>query len=114
MSGGVPETRPVERDRWLESRLDGVPPRLAEALRAMSSDPGAEALAADALAAFERVATGGRRRAGALELLAADALLTYAFEAAADREIGGSAASSLELAQRVGAEIRARLVDVAP
>lgn len=98
-----------KEDAWLAQRLADVPPRLAAAVRELTQGGGADALADAALAAFERVASGGARRAGALDLLAADALLTYAFEAAADVETGGSAAASLELAGRMGAEIQARL-----
>ena len=47
--------------------------------------------------------TGGEQnRKTALRLLAADALLTYAFEAAVDSEIGGDAAAAERLAERVG------------
>lgn len=110
MSAPVPSSARAGADRWLASRLEAVPPRLAESVRDLSVGDGPDGLAEAALAAFERVAAGGSRRAGALELLAADALLTYAFEAAADPARGGSAVAALELADRVGAEIRSRLV----
>lgn len=91
---------------WLEGRLAGIPTELAEAIGRLcvgsgcSSDP--RAMAACALDTFERVGGQSQTRAGALELLAADALLTYAFEAAADPRAGGSAAGAVRLAREFG------------
>ena len=64
-----------------------------------------------ALRGFDDVVEGMGSRPSALELLAADALLTYAFEAAADPSLGGSASRAVQLADRVGpaGEIGARL-----
>lgn len=62
--------------------------------------PGAavpDVLAAAALATFERVMAGSQSRGDALRLLAADALLTYAFEAST--ELGRDPG---ELAERLG------------
>lgn len=100
---------------WLEERLSGVPPALAGAVRALCEDAGStgspQGMAEAALGAFDRVASDAAGRAGALDLLAADALLTYAFEAAADPDVGGSASLAVGLAARMGphGEIGARL-----
>lgn len=78
---------------WLEPRLAGIPEELAEAVRACLERVSAgvapawsvpETLAHAAADAFERVASGSQGREAALGLLAADASLTYAFEAAAE------------------------------
>lgn len=77
---------------WLSARTPAPPPALAERLRKVLGD----ALARDAadgpdlmLAAAERLVPrllGGdcRARTAAIDLLAADALVTYAFEASAE------------------------------
>lgn len=95
--------RPTEA--WLSRRLEEVPPDLAAAVRRLL-EPGAapdpDRMATASLEGFERVAAGGDDRDRALELLAADALLTYAFEAASDPDLGGSAASARGLADRFG------------
>jgi hypothetical protein len=94
---------------WLESRLRGVPPELAHAMRdaigRVKVGPDrtpAEALAEVSLTELCSVTGGEQNRKTALRLLAADALLTYAFEAAVDSEIGGDAAAAERLAERVG------------
>ena len=91
--------------RWLEPRMAGAPPELAaDILRLVDTTAGLDlsdpvtALAAAGLAGLEQVAEGTGERSAALRLLAADAALTYAFEAAA--ESGRSA----ELAEQVGLE----------
>lgn len=91
--------------RWLEPRIAGAPTELAaDILRLVETTPGLDlsdpvsALAASGLAGLEQVAAGTGERSAALRLLAADAALTYAFEAAA--ESGRSA----ELAEKVGLE----------
>ncbi len=99
---------------WLDSRLADVPLQLAEAVRALSGESlsdGPEGLVTAALHGFDVVVDGTGSRPSALELLAADALLTYAFEAAADPSLEGSAVKSVRLAARVGpaGEIGARL-----
>lgn len=89
--------------RWLEPRMSDAPPELAADIRRLIettpgldlSDPVA-ALAAAGLAGLEEVAAGTGERSEALRLLAADAALTYAFEAAAE------AGRSAELAKQVG------------
>ncbi|HEX6964574.1 MAG TPA: hypothetical protein VF166_02170 [Gemmatimonadaceae bacterium] len=77
---------------WLDSRTPPAPPRLHARLRE-ALHPWAHADVADApeycLAAAEVIlrhllADESRDRARALDLLAADALVTYAFEAASD------------------------------
>lgn len=76
---------------WLEARADGVPQtlrsRLVEALEENGS--GSESVADELLLAAERVLaraldSSEMTRAHALDVLAADALATYAFEAGAE------------------------------
>jgi len=78
-------------DAWLASRTPAPPPALASRVRAMTGASGGPAMPpADALlAAAERamqslLRDGCLTRASALDLLAVDALVTYAFEAASD------------------------------
>ncbi|MGD8495814.1 MAG: hypothetical protein PVF05_06445 [Gemmatimonadales bacterium] len=86
-------------DEWLKPRLVAAPPELAAAIRELlveagvdGADPASDAsegLAAAALRGIDEVARGDAAperpvRGPALRLLAADAALTYAFEAAAD------------------------------
>ena len=106
MSGAV--------ERWLDERLTEVPAALAGAIRRMlpgEASGGPAAMAEAALDTFDRVAADRAGRDGALDLLAADALLTYAFQAAADPSLGGGADSAVDLAARMGphGEIGARL-----
>jgi hypothetical protein len=76
--------------RWLDDRRPPAPPSLRRAMQDAvdQGDPGvgsvSERLAASALDALGRVVVRPSTRARALELLAADALLTYACEAAAE------------------------------
>ena len=102
-------------ERWLEPRLAHVPPALAAAVRdivardsrALSTEDIPDFLARTALRELdEALATPEGRERGALRLLAADAILTYAFEAATS--LGTDA---LALAERLGlnGEIGARL-----
>lgn len=76
---------------WLEPRLSAAPEELAAAIRACvdraDAPPSAsvpDALAAAAVASLDRMMAGPHSREAALRLLAADAVLTYAFEAAAE------------------------------
>ena len=93
-------------ERWLDSRLAGVPADLGSQVRASLADrPAAdsveqviEAFTEAALRGLDRVRVGPQTRRDALHLLAADACLTYAFEAAAD--LGGDPAT---VARGVGA-----------
>jgi hypothetical protein len=89
--------------RWLRPRLAEAPPELADdVLRLVASTPGLDledpisALIGAALAGLEQVADGTGERSEALRLLAADAALTYAFEAAAQ------SGRTAEVADRVG------------
>ena len=77
---------------WLALRADGVPPQLvAEVRSALGPDLGRDAaeIPERCVTAAERIVAsllrdGRTQRESALALLAADALVTYAFEAAAD------------------------------
>lgn len=76
---------------WLEGRLAAVPPQLEEAIRSglarhpdAGGDTVGEQLARVGLAELDRVLARAEERENALGLLAADAILTYAFEAAAE------------------------------
>lgn len=98
-------------EAWLRERVPGAPPVLLEAMvGALPSAPlsADEALAEGAMALYRSVARGSGGREDALPLLAADALLTHAFEARAEADPAGLAA----LAERVGA--RGALGGVAP
>lgn len=90
---------------WLDARQPGPPPALgAEVRRALASALGDDAatvheasLAAAESLLREALAAGCRDRAQAIVLLAADALVTYAFEAAGDEPeaLGGRAAAAV-------------------
>lgn len=90
---------------WLEPRLRDVSAELADAVRLCleraSREPPAESAAAllsrAALEEFDRVLELPQDRTAAVRLLAADASLTYAFEAAA--ELGDDVTA---LADRIG------------
>lgn len=96
----------AEAIAWLERREAPPPPalqeRMREAIRTVEArsegGPGEaagieETLARSAFHCLGASLAEDRGRAGALDLLAADALLTYAFEAAAER--GPEAVSAL-------------------
>lgn len=91
---------------WLENRQPAPPPALAQHLAGCVADdpePLPGHLAAVGCALLCRVAAnpaGGRELA--LDLLAADAFVTYAFEAQAEADVAGLAA----LAERVAQETR--------
>jgi len=102
--------------RWLRPRLAEAPRELADdILRLLETTPDLDfsdpvgALAMAALAGLQQVVAGAGDRSEALRLLAADAALTYAFEAAAE------AGRSAELAARVGldGELGRRLAEEA-
>lgn len=85
--------------------MRAAPAELGDVIRSLVAgglDEGEEGLVTVAVGVLEAVAGGGGTRESAIELLAADAILTYAFEAAADPARGGSAARALRLARRVG------------
>jgi len=73
---------------WLERREPRAPEplfaRMAEALSQRAEADVPAALAGAAFACLRAAVEGGRDRAAAWDLLAADALLTYACEAAAE------------------------------
>lgn len=107
-----------EAERWLEGRVDEAPARLGELVRQLleraepeeSPDDVAGWLAWAAYQEFVTVDGGDREGDAALRLLAADAALTYAFEAAA--EGGGDLADmarSWGAGGRLGQELAARL-----
>jgi hypothetical protein len=92
--------------RWLEARRPGPPPLLANRLRAVvcESDLAAPQLLArlglELLSSVAAQPTAGRELA--LDLLAADALVTYAFEVQTEVDVRGLGA----LAQYVARERR--------
>lgn len=77
-------------EAWVERRTAGAPAalhaRVRQWLRAAPEDPWPERLARAAGAALDRVIAGSGDRAVALDLLAADALVTLALEAQADED----------------------------
>ena len=101
---------------WLTSRTPPPPPALAERLASLlrSDDPVSAAEIPDrCLEAAERLLvdlmeSAGASRDAALDLLTADALVTYAFEAASD-EPDGLDARARQAMRRI-----ARLVNEAP
>ena len=109
--GAAREGGPVtEAERWLRERARGAPaPLLREMAAALPAGEAStpEALAGAALALYARVAVQEGGRELALPLLAADALLTHAFEAQVEEDPAGVA----EFAARWGA--RGRLGEVA-
>lgn len=92
-------------ENWLDRHLIEVPPRLAVAIRDLVAPwkaGGVSGMTEAALHGFESVVNNLGDRDSAIVLLAADALLTYAFEAAADPALGGGATAAVELAGRIG------------
>ena len=80
---------PTPLATWLASRTPPAPAALAERVTAMTAEHGGgapvESLLASAEAAMAALLHDGcLTRSSALDLLAIDALVTYAFEAAAD------------------------------
>lgn len=75
-------------NEWLQAHLADAPADLlstmAEAVASFDRLPVAEALAKGASVLYAEVVQGTGRREDALPLLAADALLTHAFEAQAE------------------------------
>lgn len=95
---------------WLRARVPDAPAALQEAMLAAlpaRAESIPDALAEGALELYRRVLRGSGGREDALPLLAADALLTHAFQAQAELDPAGLAA----LAERWGA--RGRLGGVA-
>jgi hypothetical protein len=74
---------------WIREHLEGAPAQLVEAMiAALPADAPSDqdALAEGAITLYGEVLTGNGGRDDALPLLAADALLTHAFQACAERE----------------------------
>ena len=108
---------------WLSQRLEDVPARLTEAVEELldrasrpeqrpegvrpAGDSVPDFLAYAAICELERVARQDQDRELAVRLLAADACLTWAFEAAADR---GEGEALEELAEANG--LRGRIGDL--
>jgi len=96
---------------WLAQRRSAPPASLAEAVARYAAGREAgdvpEQLAAAAMDALETALERPEDRAGAWDLLAADALLTYAFEAAAEE----GAAAVERLAAALGPDRFDRLLD---
>jgi hypothetical protein len=100
----------VTAAEWLTARLPGAPePLLAEMIAALPQRSASlpDALAEGARSLYARLLRGADDREAALPLLAADALLTHAFQAQAEIDADGVAA----LAARWGAS--GRLGDLA-
>jgi hypothetical protein len=90
---------------WFDARTRGAPDALRERaatfLAAVDDGDLVERLAAAGDRALD-VATAARSRDGALDLLAADALITLALLAAAERNPAGLEASARALRERAG------------
>ena len=92
--------RAEEMVAWLDRRAEPAPaslrPRLADAVRAAADVSGSSLVELSSRAGEQllaRLLVGGcARRSAAPDLLAADALVTYAFEAAAEDESQGARA----------------------
>lgn len=98
---------------WLEPRLARVPDDLAERVRVVvgraAPGPVPELLAGAGVEELERLADAPQDRDAAVRLLAADAALTWAFEAAA--ELGGDVpglTDAMGLRGRIGRLLRER------
>ena len=109
----VPGSAASRAGAWLEPRLERVPEELAGRVRSLVAgrEDGAVAdvLASVALEELERLADAPQDRHAAVRLLAADAVLTWAFEAAA--ELGADVpalADATGLRGRMGALLRSR------
>jgi hypothetical protein len=100
-----------EAERWLRERVPNAPAQLLATMIAALPD-GAEtlpdALASAAVGLYQAVVDGTGGREDALPLLAADALLTHAFQAQAELDANGLAA----LADRWSARGRFGEVDL--
>ena len=84
----------METEGWLRDRAADAPPVLLDAMLSAiprEIQPVPEALAGAALLLYQQVLAGNGGREDALPLLAADALLTQAFEAQAELDPDGIA-----------------------
>lgn len=109
---------------WLDTRRPPPPASLRRAVDAAMAqwlaepagraDAGAGALvdrlAGAGLAALRRIAAAPSTRSRAIELLAADALITYACEAAVEAEAQGEAGAVERLAHLLGPDRFAQLL----
>jgi hypothetical protein len=90
-------------DAWLSARLDETPGELAERalefLAATPAQPLPERLAEAGRLALARAMEGGTGRGGALDLLAADALVTLALAAQVESAPGDLAGFARRLRQ---------------
>jgi hypothetical protein len=105
MAGG-----PLSAARWFESRSLGAPAALRERSRGfleddVRTDDPAPVLAGGAMRALRGALAEGHRRSGARDLLAADALLTLALLARAERD-PGTLAGFAEEVRRAGLAVR--------
>ena len=103
-----------DAEAWLESRLRDAPPRLAEAVRGCleRAEIDGDATALSGWLARAALQESGRRgdREEALRLLAADASLTFAFEAAAEGDEDlARVADEWGASGRLGRELAARM-----
>lgn len=90
---------------WFAERTDGAPDALRERAAAFFRDAdGADLVERLAVAGDHAlgVATAARSRDGALDLLAADALITLALLAAAERDPAGLDGAARRLRERAG------------
>ena len=85
--------------RWLAER-EPAPPEALPLPRIEGGGAPVEALAEEGVRLLERALTGSGERRGAFDLLAADALLTYACEAAA--RCSDPEAALLGIVRRIG------------
>ena len=95
-------------ERWLRDRLAAAPPALLESMTAaLPAGAGQvpEDLIEGALALYGSVARGSGGREDALPLLAADALLTHAFEAQAELDPTGIAGLSARCDRGLGSAL---------
>ena len=101
-----PERSPALKD-WLRTRSPAVPPAFVPYLLKPETDgPGEPDFTALALLALSRaLAEPGKDRDGAFNLLAADALITYACESVAEGE-GDIRAGLEDVLDRVGGNYR--------
>jgi hypothetical protein len=97
----------VSATSWLGTRAPAPPPPLVAALGDLPDQPAPRALAAAGLARLRAALALGDVRPAAYQLLAADALLTYAVERAV--ELGDAELQSL-LAE-LGPDVFARLLE---
>jgi hypothetical protein len=85
----------TEAESWLRSRVPAAPAQLLKTMISAlpdTADPLPDTLAAASLRLYEDVVDGTGGREDALPLLAADALLTHAFQAQAEIDASGLAA----------------------